>query len=166
MTMARVEIQETGTEVIYRLLPVTNATGEEFDDLPAATLPPSVAENLGLVAHGYNADGTVAVYVRYVIGPTQESHEKAPVRPVEPPQGIIRALDGTSVPQGFDWRLDALPLAVKECNMEMRGQGKVQYISEKYPATSKAQFREDEHRRAVVFSSGVEIAKKKDKRAA
>ncbi len=159
--MARVEIQETGMEVIYRLLPVTNTTGERFDDLPAATLPPSVAENLGLVAHGYNADGTVSVYVRYVLTNTEERHEKAPVRPVEPPQGIISALDGTRVPNGYDWRLDALPLAVKECNMEMRGQGKVQYISEKYPATSKAAFREDEHRRAVVFSSGVEYAKKK-----
>ena len=148
--MARIEIEVTDAEVIYRLLPVTGATGEEFDELPAATLPPSVAENLGLVAHGYNADGTVAVYVRYVIGPTEERHVKAPVRPVDAPLALIEALDGTRAVEGFDWRLDALPLAVKACNMEMRGQGRVQYISEKYPATSKAAFREDEHRRAVL----------------
>jgi hypothetical protein len=164
--MARIEIEVTDTEVIYRLLPITGATGEEFNELPVAGVPPSVAENLGLVAHGYNADGTVAVYVRYVVGKTQERHAKAPVRPVEPSAGIIRALDGTTRTEGFDWRLDALPLAVKECNMEMRGQGRVQYISEKYPATSKAAFREDEHRRAVVFSSGVEIEKKKGRKVA
>jgi hypothetical protein len=164
--MARIEIEVTDAEVIYRLVPTTGATGEEFNDLPAAGLPPTVAENLGLMAMGYNADGTPSGYVRYVLGKTEERHAKAPVRPVEPPVAIIRALDGTSVAEGFDWRLDALPLAVRECHMELRGQGKVQYISEKYPATSKAAFREDEHRRAVVFSSGVEIAKKKGKKVA
>lgn len=164
--MAKVEIEVTDTEVIYRLLPITGATGEEFDDLPAATLPPSIAENLGLMPTGYGGDGMARSYMRYVLGKTEERVSKAPVRPVEPAQEVFRALDGTNREAGYDWRLDALPLAVKECNMEMRGQGRVQYISEKYPATSKAAFREDEHRRAVVFSSGVEIAKKKGRKVA
>lgn len=164
--MARIEIEVTEAEVIYRLLPVTGATGEEFNDLPDATLPPTVAENLGLMPTGYGPDGMASGYVRYVLGPTEERHAKAPVRPVDAPLALIEALDGTRAVEGFDWRLDALPLAVKACNMEMRGQGRVQYISEKYPATSKAAFREDEHRRAVVFSSGVEIEKKKGRKVA
>ena len=150
--MARIEVLVGGDSVLYRLVGKGH-TGEIFDELPAAGVPETVAYNLGLLPTRYGPTGEAEAYTRYVVGkdeervsvPKADKGEPAPLRR-NGQDVVMRAKDGTGVPAGFDWRLDVLPHAVKECRLELRAD----YIEQKIPATTKAAYREDEHRRATI----------------
>lgn len=153
--MARIEILAEGAEIVYRLVGRGN-TGEVFDDLPAAGIPETVAHNLGLLPTRYGPTGEAEAYTRYVLGkdeervsiPQEVCQEPAPLR--------LKMKDGTDRPAGFNWKLDVLPVAVKECHLELR-QG---FIEQKEPATTKAAYRADEHRRATLIVERAEQGKR------
>lgn len=150
--MGRIEISVGAEEIVYRLVGQGH-TGEIFDELPAAGVPETVAYNLGLLPTRYGPTGEAEAYTRYVIGKDEERVSVPKPKPEgngDGGGGLLPRFTPTTagrVAEGFDWKLDVLPHAVKECRLELRAD----YIEQKVPATTKAAYREREHTQATML---------------
>ena len=152
--MASITITNGDGQTIYRRVGA-GYTGELYQAPEQGQVPALVAEAMGLLPCSFNGEGFPVEYIlhfplmdeRIVHTAKREAVQEAQ----EAPPALLVAKDGTFVREGFDWRLDARPEAVRQGGCKLRGEGKDTFIALPEPATTKAAFHEGEHRRATMI---------------
>lgn len=138
-------------------------TGEVYEAPRNGQLPAPVAEAMGLSPWSFDGDGNCVEYtLLYPLMDEKIVHTaKAQSQEGEQVPRLIHAKDNSRVAEDFDWKLDVRPEAVRQCGCKLRGEGKETYITQPEPATTKAAYRENEHKVATMVVYRAEAKKRR-----
>ena len=138
-------------------------TGEVYEAPRRIHLPAPVAEAMGLSPWSFDGEGNCVEYTllyplmdERIVHAAKAEQETQCATPAN-----VHAKDNSYAPEGFNWKLEVRPEAVRQGGCKLRGEGKNTYIEQPEPATTKAAYRENEHRTATMVVYRAEARKRR-----